>query len=179
MRKLEIGPGPKKLGSDWTTVGDFEREGVVDHVCMWGHQDLPFEDSSFDLVYASHALEHVPWYLVDHAISECFRVLAPGGRIEIHVPDFEYIVNSYLNKKVGDHWVKYNNREHHLIWASSRLFSYGPTFSNYHKSAFDQDYLFFLLSKAGFTDPTRLTEGAAFKYHGAINIGVSAKKPSK
>lgn len=179
MRKLEIGPGPSKIGQDWTTVGDFAREGVVDHVCMWGHEPLPLKDNSFDLVYASHSLEHVPWYLVNDALSECFRVLAPGGKIEIHVPDFEYIVKCYLEKKVGDPWIKFNNREHPLMWAASRVFSYGPTFSNYHKAAFDQDYLFHALTKAGFTNPTRLTEGVPFQYHGPINIGVSAEKPSK
>ena len=45
---------------------------------------LSFEDSSFDLVYASHVLEHI---LDDAAaIREIRRVLAPGGRAVLPVP---------------------------------------------------------------------------------------------
>ena len=155
--KLEIGPGERKLGPDWTCVGDFSRPGVVDYICNWGEDKLPFEDGSFEVVYSSHALEHVPWYSVDQAISECFRVLTSGGKIEIHVPNFEYIVKCYLNNKIGDNWVKANNRENPLVWAASRVFSYGPSLSNYHKSAFDKDYLFYLLTKYGFSNIKLLT----------------------
>lgn len=41
-------------------------------------RELPFEDSSFDVVTCSHALYHVPD--VDDALAEFVRVLRPGGR---------------------------------------------------------------------------------------------------
>ena len=41
-------------------------------------RELPFEDSSFDVVTCSHALYHVPD--VDRALAEFVRVLRPGGR---------------------------------------------------------------------------------------------------
>jgi SAM-dependent methyltransferase len=41
-------------------------------------RELPFEDSSFDVVTCSHALYHVPD--VDEALAEFVRVLRPGGR---------------------------------------------------------------------------------------------------
>jgi ubiquinone/menaquinone biosynthesis C-methylase UbiE len=41
-------------------------------------QELPFEDSSFDVVTCNHALYHVPD--VDAALAEFVRVLRPGGR---------------------------------------------------------------------------------------------------
>lgn len=39
--------------------------------------DLPFNDNTFDLVFSSHVLEHVPD--IKKALSEIYRVLKPGG----------------------------------------------------------------------------------------------------
>lgn len=46
--------------------------------------ELPFEDQSFDLVVHSDTLEHVPDPV--RALSECRRVLAPGGATCFTVP---------------------------------------------------------------------------------------------
>lgn len=174
--KLEIGPGAAKIAEDWTTIGDFERPGVVDHICKWGQEKFPFEDQKFDLIYASHCLEHVPWYEVDFALGECHRTLKSGGYLEIHVPDLEYLISCYTNKTMGDQWRKHNNREHHVAWFASRLISYGPTLSNYHKSCYDKEYLDFVLTKNNFSNITIVEDSLAHKLHGPINIGVRATK---
>lgn len=47
-------------------------------------QNLPFADESFDVVYASHVLEHIP---DDHkAITEIHRILKPNGLAILPVP---------------------------------------------------------------------------------------------
>src|SRR5688572_7586699 len=47
-------------------------------------QKLPFPDGTFDMIYCSHVLEHVP---DDHlALRELFRVLKKGGLAVIMVP---------------------------------------------------------------------------------------------
>ena len=46
---------------------------------------LPFEDTSFDRIYAFHVFEHLHnWW---GCFQECVRVLRPGGILEIRVPD--------------------------------------------------------------------------------------------
>lgn len=46
--------------------------------------DIQYPDASFDIIYCSHVLEHVP---DDRkAMSEFFRVLAPGGWAILNVP---------------------------------------------------------------------------------------------
>jgi SAM-dependent methyltransferase len=47
--------------------------------------DQRFADATFDAVYASHVIEHVhsPFAL----LSECFRILKPGGRLVILTPN--------------------------------------------------------------------------------------------
>src|SRR4051794_35048583 len=45
---------------------------------------LPFEDSSVDLIFSYHTLEHVPDYLF--SLSEIHRVLKHRGRFLLGVP---------------------------------------------------------------------------------------------
>ena len=47
-------------------------------------QDLPFSDRSYDFVFASHVLEHIPEDI--KAISEIRRILKPGGIAVLPVP---------------------------------------------------------------------------------------------
>ncbi len=51
------------------------RTGTVDAI--------PFPDHYFDFIFCIHVLEHV----VDLSAIDCFRVLAPGGRVYIETPD--------------------------------------------------------------------------------------------
>lgn len=45
----------------------------------------PFSDNSADLITAFHVMEHLEdWW---GAVGECARILKPGGRLEIRVPD--------------------------------------------------------------------------------------------
>ena len=50
-------------------------------------QRLPFEDASADLVYASHILEHFPHAQTGELLGEWRRILRPGGRLLVAVPD--------------------------------------------------------------------------------------------
>lgn len=45
---------------------------------------LPFDDSSVDLVFTNHTLEHLDEYL--YALGEIHRVLKHGGRLLVGVP---------------------------------------------------------------------------------------------
>ena len=62
-------------------TADLAMDGVDHAVDI---QDLPFADGSYDMVFASHVLEHVS---DDHrAIAEIRRVLRPGGIAVLSVP---------------------------------------------------------------------------------------------
>ena len=47
------------------------------------------EIGPFDIVYCSHALEHLYPHEVPQALAEFYRVLAPGGSAVVLVPDLE------------------------------------------------------------------------------------------
>jgi SAM-dependent methyltransferase len=48
-------------------------------------RSIPFADDTFDLLYSMGTIEHFPEYR--EAIAECYRVLKPGGRAIIGVPN--------------------------------------------------------------------------------------------
>ena len=68
---------------------------VISHNLL---KKFPFHKNQFDVVYNSHVLEHFPKEKAPYFVSECFRVLKPGGLIRVGVPDLENIVNEYLKQ---------------------------------------------------------------------------------
>ncbi|MEW5703931.1 MAG: class I SAM-dependent methyltransferase [Pseudomonadota bacterium] len=73
----------RHAGVDFTDPGNVP-VGVDFRRADLNHERLPFDDDSFDLVVASHVLEHVrdPIGLV----IDCLRVCRPGGRVYIEAP---------------------------------------------------------------------------------------------
>ena len=59
-------------------------EGVLQVSDM---SSLPFDAATFDVVYASHCLEHSSWGYVEATLDEWRRVLTRGGTLCVAVPD--------------------------------------------------------------------------------------------
>ncbi len=51
----------------------------IDHRTIESMQPLPFEDASFDLVFANSVFSHLSRASHEYAVSEIARVLVPGG----------------------------------------------------------------------------------------------------
>jgi SAM-dependent methyltransferase len=86
MSMLHFAPEPffRELFKKWFrsyTTADIARADVD---CLVDLRDLPFEDNSFDCIYASHVLGHIRED--DRALSEIERVLAPAGIAVLPVP---------------------------------------------------------------------------------------------
>ncbi len=71
-------------GVDYCEMSDPIPEGFVFHKADLSQEPIPFEDDSFDLVIASHILEHIPKPI--DFFGECVRVCKPGGFIYIEAP---------------------------------------------------------------------------------------------
>lgn len=85
------------INLDYSPIGD----GVIQADLLG---TLPFKQGSVSLVYSSHFLEHIPRAKVRPFLSECFRILEPGGVIRLVLPDLEQMCSQYLDKrKQGDH----------------------------------------------------------------------------
>lgn len=144
---------------------------------QWGTEPLPFEPESYDEVYASHTLEHVPWFKTRVALLDVFKVLKSGGRFEVWVPDFNYIVDCYLKRRCGDGWRRYNEDGNPMLWTNGRIFTYGPGEENWHRAVFDAVHLRDCLESTGFIDVARIPRRMRGISHGAIDLGMIARKP--
>ncbi len=58
---------------------------------------LAYPDGSAEVIRASHVLEHFSHTQIGSVLADWVRVLAPGGRLQIAVPDFEAIARAYLD----------------------------------------------------------------------------------
>jgi hypothetical protein len=75
---------PKTRGSEFTQDGTVQGKSNWLGVRNEDLTKLSLRDSSVDLICTTDVLEHIPDYA--KAISECFRVLKPGGALILSVP---------------------------------------------------------------------------------------------
>lgn len=187
-RQLEIGPGNKRISGFETLniVPGFAVDYIADAA-----KKLPFPDHTFDLIYASHILEHIPWYQTLHTLKEWTRALKPGGALEIWVPDGLKICETLvrferdgINEIDHDGWYKFNPDHDPCVWAAGRLFTYGDgtgrlNHPNWHRGLFTPRYLQQLFEQAGLSEVRQMrrseVRGAD---HGWINLGFRGVKPS-
>ncbi len=113
----------------------------IDHRCLVDKLH-DFTTQSVSLIYASHVLEHFGRYEVEGVLREWHRVLAPGGVLRIAVPDFAAVVEMYEYEGLKDG----RSGLVGLICGGQR-----DEF-DFHKIIFDEPFLTYLLTKAGFHD---------------------------
>ncbi len=93
MKGLNLGCG-SHFHPAWTNIdASYVSPYVQIHDVRKG---LPFSDETFDIVYHSHLLEHLPREAALPFSKECYRVLKSGGIIRVAVPDLERITQLYL-----------------------------------------------------------------------------------
>src|SRR5687767_7366073 len=99
VKKLHIGCGKNYLPSSegWVNADIFSSVNADVHADM---SALPFHHEEFDLIYASHVLEHSHRHMVLSTLSHWRHLLKPGGVLRLAVPDFGAICNYY--KRTGD-----------------------------------------------------------------------------
>ena len=94
MKALNLGCGDR-FHPDWTNLDVTSRDANVPaHNLSKG---IPFGNSTFDVVYLSHLLEHFSNEVGQALLQESFRVLRSGRIIRVAVPDLERIARTYLD----------------------------------------------------------------------------------
>jgi predicted SAM-dependent methyltransferase len=95
IKYLNIGCG-RKYHESWFNIDMVEVDQNVDVYNIL--KGLPYKDNSFDVVYHSQVLEHIPKEEAEQFIKECFRVLTKGGILRAVCPDLENIAREYIRQ---------------------------------------------------------------------------------
>ena len=117
---------------------------------------FPWADSSIDIVYSSHTLEHFSKEDGRKFLAECHRVIRRNGIIRIVVPDLRHNVIEYTEGRIyADDFVEklgvlYGNSNNVL---KKRL---SPFFQFPHKCMYDNSRLIEILSEIGVEASTRV-----------------------
>lgn len=93
-------------------------------------------DETFDLVYASHVLEHFHRGVIDDVLREWVRVLKHDGALRLAVPSFEHLVEIYV-------------AHHDLSQIIGPLFGRQDYAQNFHFVTFDEATLRATMERAG------------------------------
>ncbi len=150
MIKLDIGSGGKSSDDSFLGVDAFTDADVK--ALMW---DLPYKDGEVDVIYSSHALEHVSKYQVVPTLREWKRVLKIGGRLEIVVPDLEWACKWWLNNPTLD-------------WNMDIIFGTQEHEGHFHKTGFTVPIMFHYINECG-----------GFKIVGVNYLGASLEDADK
>ena len=84
-------------------VGKLDRERLQQHRAgvfrEVRHLDVgrrfPFDDGFVEAIFSAHMLEHLPAPVAMNMVTECHRVLAPGGVMRTGVPDLDLAISRY------------------------------------------------------------------------------------
>lgn len=183
MRCLEIGPNKARLPGFETL--DAVAGPLVDHVgdC----RRMGFPDASFDLVYASHVIEHVEWFEVEDTIKEWARVLKPGGMLEVHTVDAHRVLKAWITLEETGEWTGPDpvwrsnmTRSDPYLFAVGRVLNWQKdgNIHQLHRALISPKYLASCFENAGMVDLAPLTrEDARGTRHSAfINLGLKGRK---
>lgn len=131
--KLHIGCGKVYLHG-WINVDLFSNT-AADLCCDITR--IPYLVNTFDVIYASHVLEHVHRHMVIATLQHWRELLKPEGVLRLAVPDFEAVTAQYAE----------TGNLHELMG----LLYGGQTYSkNVHTVIFDEQTLTAALRKVGF-----------------------------
>lgn len=157
---LNIGCGELGIDSEnWFNLDGYPANGV-DYCCNLRRR-LPFADCCFQGIYSEHFFEHL--YIEDAKsfLSECIRILQPGGFIRLSVPDGELYLRNYFENK---EWMLQQIDARGWMHEPERKLRTPMELVNdvfrqklQHQYCYDFETISLLLNEAGFKNISRVT----------------------
>jgi len=147
--RVSFGCGDQRRDG-WSGI---DRLGTGADLILDLRRPLPFPTASIDLCHSEHFLEHLFPDEGERHLHEVCRVLKPGGRYRVAVPDFRRFVSHYLAKDDAFFELAFPWPDSHLE-AVYCIANWGGE----HRNIFDVERLSTMATTAGFSE---VTESAA------------------
>jgi SAM-dependent methyltransferase len=159
-RRIEIGCGPFPQAGYLHVDVDPGARHLEAFAPAWR---LPFPDDFAEEIVAVHSLEHVHPRLLVPTLREWRRVLSPGGRVRVHVPNTPELMAAFLEGPVDRRWS--------IMGALLGMYC-GPEVRDPadlevpsdHQLLLDAELLAWAFERAGFEDFADLTTGTADRH---------------
>lgn len=152
--KLHIGCGNHLL-EDWLNSDKTPISANV--MYLDATRALPFSDATFAYVYTEHMIGLLSFQQAGVMLRECFRTLAPGGKIRIVTPDIAFVIATYEERQPSELQRQY------MEWFSAEyksprsggIFLINYFAKAYGKFTYDESTLYEAMRDAGFSDIIR------------------------
>lgn len=137
-KKLNLGCGGQYL-EDYINIDLYSQADIKMDI-----RELDFKDNIIEEILLLHVLEHFNIPDVNIILQHCERVLQPGGKIIIEVPDLEYCLKNWINTPEDDS----------KKWEFNLQTIYGDQHNDgeYHKTGFTESRIKYMVEEVGFTN---------------------------
>ena len=150
---LHLDASPRTIWHPDLNMG-VQPEFVMDLAQMTG-----IRNEQFDEVRLSHVLEHLTMARGVAAIGEVYRVLKPGGTLDIEVPDLDILCETWLNR------YQVETDADLLQWFYSEdVPNMQDAHLNAHRYGYNERTLRHLLTSKGFKVDERIPAGLGLRF---------------
>jgi len=157
-RGINLGCGNQHFDStdeiEWINMDLNDRDGKIE-VAGDVSKKLPFKDGEFDVMVASHIVEHLEMSIVSDVIDEWMRCLKKDGTLYITVPDARALAERYVTKDITNY-----------IFAVNMTGPYHNSVADHHRWCYDYDEL---------SDRAKGFEYSSFDHQEIVNAGLEGK----
>ena len=159
IRKLQIGCGANIING-WlnTDISLYIcRKGAI---YMDASKKFPLPDNSIDYIYSEHIFEHLSYEQGFNMLKECHRVLKRNGVIRLATPNYQFLIDLYLNpaKEINKQYIEWSTNlflnksincqspiyvinNFHTSWGHKIIYDYNTLSNLLTQVNFSQNYL--------------------------------------
>ena len=160
VRKLQIGAHVCVMPG-WLNTDLYPQS--IRSVTLDATKTFPFPDVSFDYVFSEHQLEHIGYEDALVMLSECRRILRPGGKIRIALPSLDRLLELFgpARTDLQDRYIRYVTKAcYPNVQDPNPCFAMNAAFMNWgHRYIWDQATLSKTLETEGFSPVQFFTPG--------------------
>ncbi len=148
--KLQIGAQGNPI-SGWLNTDILPKSNNV--VYLDASKPFPIESNTFNYIFSEHMIEHITFAEAEIMISECYRILKPGGKIRLATPNVRSMVALFEEKLSSDQTEYINHMKKFFdpslpddpVFAINQMF-----YGFHHKFIHSKESLTYLLRKNRF-----------------------------